>query len=99
MARYVMLGLGLLAIAAFVPCIFFGLRARFHFISMLGQRKSDPSGITADLDPFLAPLRPQQSTDQGNVHCRAFLKDLNWALIFGVSIATTFAVFGNGEGN
>ena len=39
-----MLGLGLLAIAAFVPCIFFGLRAGFHFTSMLGQPQEWPFG-------------------------------------------------------
>ncbi len=92
-----MLGLGLLAIAAFVPCIFFGLRAGFHFISMLGHRRSGLSGIAADLVPFLAPLMPQQFTDQGNVHRRAFLRNLNWALVFGVFIAIAFAVLGIGE--
>lgn len=91
-----MLGLGLLAIVAFVPCFFFGLRAGYHFFSMLRHRRSGLSGITADLVPFFAPLMPQQFTDQGNVHRRAFLRSLNWALVFGAFIAFAFAVLGIG---
>lgn len=72
-----MLGLALLAIAAFVPCFFFALRAVFHFVSMLGNRRTGLLGLAADLVPFFAPLMPQQYTDQGNVHRLAFLKNLN----------------------
>jgi hypothetical protein len=98
MEHYFMLGLGLLAIVAFVPCFFFGLRAAFHFFFMLGHRRTEVSGLAADLVPFFAPLMPQQFTDQGNVHRRAFLRDLNWALVFGAFIAIVFAVLGIGGG-
>jgi hypothetical protein len=94
-----MLGLGLLAIVAFVPCFFFGLRAVFHFISMLRHRRTGASGLAADLAPYFAPLMPQQYTDQGNVHRRAFLRNLNWALVFGAFIAIAFAVLGIGGGS
>lgn len=93
-----MLGLGLLAIVAFVPCFFFGLRAVFHFFSMLGHRRTGVSGLAADFIPFFAPLMPQQYTDQGNVHRRAFLRNFNWALVFGAFIAIAFAVLGIGGG-
>jgi hypothetical protein len=98
MERHLLLGLGLLAIVASVPCFFFGLRAAYHFFSMIGHRKTGASGLAADLVPFFAPLMPQQFTDQGNVHRRAFLRDLNWALVFGAFIAIAFAVLGIGGG-
>jgi hypothetical protein len=96
MERHFMLGIGLLAIVAFVPCFFFGLRAAYHFFSMLGHRRTGVSGLAADLVPFFAPLMPKQFTDQGNVHRSAFLRNLNWALLYGAFIAIAFAVLGIG---
>ena len=61
-----MLGLGLLAILAFVSRFFFGSCATFLFISVLGHRSTGTSGLAADLVPYFAPLMPQQYTDQGH---------------------------------
>jgi hypothetical protein len=94
MEDYFTLGVVVLGIAAFVPCIFFAIRAAHQFVLMLGHRRVGAAGLAGDLLPFIAPLFPQAFTDQGNVHRRAFLVNLNWALCFAALIGMVFAFVG-----
>jgi len=96
MERYLMLLAGVLAIAAFVPAIFFFLRAGYQFVLMLRHYRSGKHQVTANLLPFFAPFMPQIFTEQGNVHRRAFLSNLLWSLCCAGFIAVIYAVLGIG---
>lgn len=92
-----MLLAGALAIAAFVPAIFFFLRASYQFVLMLGHYRSGKHQMAANLLPFLAPFMPQIFTDQGNIHRRAFVSNLLWSLCCAGFIAVMYANLGIGH--
>lgn len=72
--------IGVLVIVAFVPAIFFFLRAAYQFVLMLGNFRSGKHEFAANLLPFLVPFMPHVFTEQGNIHRRAFLSNLFWSL-------------------
>ncbi|MDB5932615.1 MAG: hypothetical protein JWR60_4322 [Polaromonas sp.] len=84
----------ILSIIAFVPAIFFFVRAGYHFFQMLGHYRSGRHQLTANLLPLVAALIPQLFTEQGNVHRRNFLSNLNWALCCFAFIAAVYAFLG-----
>jgi len=88
---------GGLAIAAFVPAIFFFLRASYQFVLMLGHYRSGKHQMAANLLPFFVPFMPQVFTEQGNVHRRAFVSNLFWSLCCAGFIAVIYAVLGVGH--
>jgi hypothetical protein len=96
MERYLMLLGVALAVVAFVPAIFFFLRASHQFVLMLGHYRSGEHRLAANLLPFLAPFMPQVFTDQGNVHRRAFLSSLFWSVCCAGFIAVMYAILGIG---
>jgi len=97
MERYLMISGGILAIAAFVPAIFFILRGMYHFVAMLRHYKSERHEFAANFVAFLVPFAPQFFTDQGNVHRRLFVSSFFWALCSALFIAVMYAVLGIGN--
>jgi uncharacterized membrane protein YhaH (DUF805 family) len=97
MEHYLKLTAAVLAIIAFVPVIFFMLRAIRQFVLMLGHFRSGKHELVANLLPFLAPFFSQVFTEQGNIHRRAFMSSLLWSLLCGAFIAVVYAVLGIGH--
>lgn len=97
MGQYLMFSGGILAIAAFVPAIFFILRGMYHFAAMLRHYRSDRHQFAANFVPFLAPFSPQFFTEQGNVHRRLFISSFFWALCSTLFIAVMYAALGIGS--
>jgi hypothetical protein len=59
MERYLMFSGAILAIAAFVPAIFFILRGMYHFVAMLRHYRSERHQSAANFVGFLVPFAPQ----------------------------------------
>ena len=97
MERYLMISGAVLAIAAFVPAIFFILRGTYHFVAMLRHYKSERHEFAANFVAFLVPFAPQFFTEQGNVHRRLFVSSFFWALCSTLFIAVMYAVLGIGN--
>ena len=97
MENYLGLTAAALAIMAFVPAIFFFLRASYQFVQMLGHYRSGKHQLAANLLPFLVPFMPQVFTEQGNLHRQAFLSNLGWSLCCIVFIAVVYAFLGVGH--
>jgi hypothetical protein len=97
MERYLMISSGILAIAAFVPAIFFFFRGMYHFVAMLRHYRSGRHQFAANFVAFLVPFAPQFFTEQGNVHRKLFLSSLFWALCSALFIAVMYAVLGIGS--
>src|SRR3989338_2615565 len=97
MERYLMISGGLLAIAAFVPAIFFLFRGLYHFVLMLRHYRSDRHQFAANFVAFMVPFAPQFFTEQGNFHRRIFVSSLFWSLCSSLFIAVMFALLGIGH--
>lgn len=96
MEHYIKVAAAVLAIIAFVPAIFFFLRAAFQFVMMLGHYRSGQHRLGANFLPFLVPFAPQFFSEQGNIHRKKFLSSLGWSLCCAVFIGVVFAVLGVG---
>lgn len=97
MEHYIKIAAAVLAIIAFVPAIFFFLRAAYQFVMMLNHYRSEQHRLGANLLPFLAPFAPQFFSEQGNIHRKAFLSNLGWSLCCAVFIGVVFAALGIGH--
>lgn len=97
MEHYFKLAAGALAIVAFVPAIFFLLRACYQFVLMLRHYRSGKHQMVSNLLPFLVPFMPHIFTDQGNIHRRAFVSNLLWSVCCIGFIAVVYAGLGIGH--
>lgn len=86
-----------LAVIAFVPAIFFFLRAGYQFVQMLGHYRSGRHQFAANLLPFMVPFMPQVFTEQGNIHRRAFLSNLGRSVLCIAFISVVYAALGIGR--
>ena len=94
MDRYLVVAAAVLAIAAFVPAIFFAIRAATHFIKMWAHTRSARHHAVLNLFPFLMPFLPNMYTDEGNVHRRAFLSSFGAFLFWFAFIVCMYALLG-----
>jgi hypothetical protein len=94
MDRHLAIAAAVLTIAAFVPAIFFFIRAATHFVKMWANTRSARHNGVLNLLPFLAPFASHAYTDEGNVHRRAFLSSFGAFLFWFAFIVGMFLLLG-----
>ena len=94
--RYLAIAAVVVTIAAFVPAIFFFIRAAIHFVKMWASTRSARHDTALNLFPLLMPFLPSMYTDEGNVHRRAFLSNFGAFLFWLAFIVGMYAILGIG---